>query len=593
MAENWFDLSTDALSDIKTIGEGIATITSALGTVISIHKTALQLLSAITTDVLNPQALLIKTAIAAAQDLLDSFLTDGARIHLLVVPVKKKPLYNLQTDFQMPFDKTDSGFILNDAILDSDRKALTDAMAKVAQYDQGNEGFARTLVAALIDEDDVHRPDYDEDDAIFGAMIVAGAQNIVKAYELMRWIQNLLGAQMRGKTLLPRTMIKTAQNLKITPISAEKVNQVAMQIAWENPPVLQSLAEFDGMRVRLDELLVVRSTNPTTQQAKTWADIFGPGEPAALGEDEFEKTDAYTSLDKKTVVAKVLKFDGVRNTYVDEEEDTLKKDTTYYYTVAYRYAIANPPDATGKVEWAQQKLLQISNVVQARVGQDRLPTTRQAVEPNWIATPNILSFVPEVAFLLRRIEAYLESLESLTVGAASALQSYIDFLTAEATRYTDFATQVNNILSKLQNLFDVPTAGIYVTTYSADSGGIDDLSLEFMKRLTDTTDESAPPFHGQGVVAGLVFVAGAPNPANLKTVKTLFGLLFGSGGDTTTPFEEAVESLDKITAQAESITFGTDLQEGTAPTKPTVYKTFDEGLVGTDPSDPNTSLPGQ
>ena len=593
MAENWFDLSTDALKDIKKIGEGIASITTTLGTIISIHKTALQLLSALTSDLLNPQALLIKTAISAAQSLLDSFLKDGARVHLLVVPVKKKPLYNLQTDFQMPSDPSETGFTFNDKILESDRKAFAEALAKVAQYDQGNEGFAKTLVAALYDEDDVHRPDYDEDDAIFGAMIVAGAKNIVKAYELMRWIQNLLGAQMRGKTLMPRTMIKTAQNLKAIPISAEKVDQVAVQLTWENPSVLQTLAEFDGMRVRLDELLIVRSINPTTQKAKSWADIFGPGEPVPLGDGVFEKEDAHNSLDNKTTVAKVFKFDGVRNTYVDEDEDILEKGVTYYYTVAYRYAIAAPPDATGKVEYEQQKLYQISNVVQVRADQDRLPTTRQAVEPNWIATPNILSFIPEVAFLLRRIEAYLEALESLTTGAASALQAYVDFLTAEASRYTDFATQVNNTLSKLQTLFDVPTTGIYVTTYSADSGGIDALSVEFMKRLTDTDDSSAPPFHGQGVVAGLVFVAGAPNPANLTTVKSLFSLLFGSGGDTQTPFEEAVDSLDRLTAQAESLTFSDDLQPGTPSTKPTVYKTFDEGLVGTDPSDPNTSIPGQ
>jgi hypothetical protein len=592
MAENWFDLSTDALKDIKKIGEGIATITSTLGTVIAIHKTALQLVSALTTDLLNPQALIIKAAIAAAQSLLDQFLKDGARVHLLVVPIRKKPLYNLQNDLAMPSDPSEHGFTFNDKILESDRKAFSEAMAKVAQYDQGNEGFARTLVDALYDEDDVHRPDYDEDSAVFGAMILAGASNIVKAYELMRWIQNLLGAQMRGKSLLPHMMIKTAQNLRVMPISAEKVDQIAIQLTWENPPVLQTLAEFDGMRVRIKELLIVRSVNPPTQKAKCWADIFGPGEPVPLGDNEFSKADAYDSLDYKTSVAKIFKYDGVRNTYIDEDEDLLEKNVTYYYTVAYRYEIANPPDATGKVEYEQQKLFQISNVVQTRVNADKLPTSRRAVEPNWIATPNILSFVPEVAYLLRRVEAYLESLESLTVGAASALQSYVDFLIAEAARYQEFATQINNILSKLQGLFNVPTSGIYVTTYAADSGGIDALSLEFMKRLTDTTDSSAPPFHGQGVVAGLVFVSGAPNPANLTTVKTLFGLLFGSGTEAPTPFENAVESLDRLTAQAESLTLGADLQPGTAPTKPTVYKTFDKSLVGTDPSDPNTALPG-
>lgn len=584
----WYSLSASAaLSDIKKLGDGIKTITSALGTIVSIHKTALDILSVLTTDLLDPQAIAIKAAISTAQTLIDKYIKEGARVHILVVPAQRKALYNLQTDFQMAL--LDKEWNFDDTILEADRKKFEQAMLRVSQYDQGNEGFARVLYETIYDTDDVHRPDYGEESAIFGAVLLVGAQDLLKAYELMRWLQSLFGVALKGNKLLPTTVVKTPQNLKTKLVTSDDVGRIAVQLSWENPDTLQSLAGFDNMRVRITELIIVRSVNPTVRTARSWADIFGPGEPVPLGENDRVKEDAYSSLDKESLVIRVFKYDGIRNVYMDDD-DSLIKNATYYYTIAYRYELANDPQGTGGLNWEQQKLDQISNVAQARVTSKSMAKTKSAVEPNWYATPNVLSLIPSVEFFLKRVSAYINSWASLASGAASALSSYINFLQAEAQRYTDFATEISSRLNRLSSLFTVPSTGVYLTTYSADDGGTDALVLELMQRLTDTDDTSAPPFHGSGVTAGLVFVAGAPNASELSTFKTLFNLLFGTGGATQTAYQEAVDTIDKVVEQAESIEFGEDMTKGTAPTEETSYSTFDESMEGTDPSDSNTVL---
>lgn len=584
----WYALSASAaLQDIKKLGTGISTITTTLGTIITIHKTALEILSILTTDLLNPQALAIKTAISTAQSLINKYIKEGARVHILVVPAQRKKLYNLETDFQM--ETLDKEFSFDETVPESVRKKFEQAMLRVSQYDQGNEGFARVLYETINDEDDIHRPDYGDKSAIFGAIILVGAQDLLKAYELMRWLQSVFGVALKGNPLIPTTVIKTPQNLKQKLVTAEDTKRIAVRLSWENPPTIQSLAEFDGVRVRITELLIIRSINPNILKAKTWADIFGPGEPVPLGKEDRVKEDVYNSLDNKTSVIRAYKYDGVRDVYLDDD-DLLTKDTTFYYALAYRYEMATVPEDNSDIEWEQQKLLQISNVIQVRVKDKSLAKTKNAVEPNWYATPNILSTIPSVEYFLKRISAYVESWASLSSGAASSLTSYINFLKAEATRYTDFATDINNQISKLSGLFSVPATGVYVTTFSATSGGTDALVREFMQRLTDTDDTSAPPFHGSGITAGLVFVAGAPNASELSTFQTLFNLLFGTGGATQTAYQEAVATIDKVVAQAETLEFGEDMEEGTAPTEVTSYATFNESMEGTDPSDPETFL---
>jgi len=584
---NWTTFAIKApIEPLKQIASGIATVTGVIATLIGIQKSILQIISALAIDLLNPQALAIKAALAVLEELLDKYIKIDARLHMLVVPLRKRLPENMAGDLTMPYGE--DSWVIDETISDETKTALSEALERVGHYDQGNEGFGRTIIEATYDPDDPNAPKYGDTEAVFAMVILGGAQSIMGVYDLLRAIQGLLGTALKGNPLIPNTITRTPQDLQVTPIAAPNSVRVGMQLKWGNPPTLQTLAEFDGVRIRLEEVAVIRSTNDEVMNAKDWTTIFGGSQPAELTREQNEVKNALTSADKKTVVISQLRFDGVRNAYIDDDA-ALVKDTTYYYTVAFRYSLAEEPKDNQEPNYVLQKYAQISNIVSARI-EANLPSTRGGVKPDWISHPSVLDLIPDLKFFMALLSARIEALGSFSFGANAALQSYIKFLTAELTRYQDFANEINAKVAKLASLLTLPAAGIYITSISMDSGGVDAFLRELTHRLTNTSDETAPPFFRTGFTSGIVFLLGAPNPAEFASTKALLELIFGAGSGNT-PFEDALDSIDNLLSSLEDKTFGTDMQPGTPPEGSIASKTFDDEMNPVEASDSTANVP--
>lgn len=577
---NWQQFSMGALEPLSDIGSSITQITNAISTAINIQKTALEIIATLSTDTLNTEALIVKTVIETIENILNEYINVDAKLHMLAIPVRKQPPYNLQTDFQIPPEET--SWNIDPSISDADRKKFYDAITRISTYNQGNEGFLRTLYEETLDDNaDVNRPIYDSTNAIIGTAIVVGAQNITGIYNLIRVIQGIMGTALKGNTLLPNTVTKTPQNL------TTKITNEGVLLNWENPPTIQTLTDFGNARVRVDEIAIIRSENDNTAIAKDWNALFGNKQPGILTENDNEKTNTLTSDDEKTKIILQTRYEGVRNSFVDT--DTLEQNKDYYYTVAYRYSLANEPNSTGIVTWEPQNYFQISNVVKIRLRKTLAKTTK-GTQPNWVMNNSPLDLIPDLKFFITSLQNTVTALRSQTTGTTTALNSYIDFLETETIHYSDFSTNTDAKLAQLISLIEIPDVNIYTTTISLTQGGTYGFLQELTKRMTEETDTTAPPFWRRGFVAGVVLLTGGETVSDFASTKALLELLFGEG-TAKTAFESALDSIDTLLDTVESKLFGADMQPGTPPSATTAYKTFNDKMNPISADDPTVSIP--
>ncbi|MGD9209137.1 MAG: hypothetical protein PVI90_00100 [Desulfobacteraceae bacterium] len=583
---NWQQLSTSALEPITDVGTSVSQITNALTTAINIQKTALEILATLNVDTLNTEALIIKTVISTIESILNQYINSDARLHMLVIPPRKRPPYNLQTDFQIPPEET--SWNIDPSISEEERKEFNAAITRIATYNQGNEGFLRTIYEETLDDDnDPNKPLYD--DAITGTAIVIGASDITSVYNTLNVVQGIIGTSSKGNTTTPHTLTKAPQNLTAKIIAAQNTVYTGVLLHWENQPTTQTLPDFEGLRLRIDEIAIIRSENDNIALAKDWNAIFGNKQPSILTENDTEKTNTLSSADEKTKIILQARYEGIRDSFIDDSNDLIQ-EKDYYYTIAYRYSLANEPSDTGVVTWEPQNYFRISNVIKVRIRKTTTKTVN-SVQPSWTTQTSPLDLIPDLKYFITTLQNNTTTLKSQTTGSATALDSYLTFLETEATRYTDFTTNINAKVSQLSSLVELPTTNIYTTTITLSKGGIYSFLQELTKRMTNETDATAPPFHRKGFVAGIVLIAGSSNEADFALTKTLLELLFG-GSTTKTAFEDALDSIDRLLDVAETKIFGDDMQPGTAATAPTTpYKTFDDAMNPVTPDDPTSSIP--
>lgn len=577
MPNNWSSFRID-LGAVDPLASGIQTVTSAISTALTIQKTALDILATLALDLLNVEALLIKAALATIESILESFVVTDAKMHALVVPPRRQLPYKLSSDLAMP--QEEDSWSIDDTISDEDKAAYQKMLKAVGEHDQGNPGFARTVIESLADEYDPHKPEYGETDATFTVVILAGAQSMVSLYELLAAIQGVFGAALKANPLIPAVVTRTPQNLKAKPISVPGTNRIGVRLQWNNAAGFQTLAEYDGTRVLIQEIAIIRSRGDETMVADNWGSLFGSEQPSPLTDDEGERQNV--TVNGSNELIRIFRYDGIRDTYIDDEED-LEKGVDYYYTVAYRYALTVEADGhEAEPTLVSQNYHQISNVVKVRVAYDKVPSTHLSVQPNWVTHTSFLDMIPDLKFFMILVENYINSLKSRLTGSSSALASYVKYLQAEVDRYTAFAEDINSRVAKIAGLFQIPSTGIYMTTIESSTGGNEALVHTLVKRLMDESDTTAPPFFRNGVVGGLVLVAGAPNPAELTATKTLVSLLLGLESAVSTPFEDAVASIDVILNQ---------LETAESEEEAVAYKTFDDAMVGVDAGDPDANIP--
>lgn len=599
MAENWVNIKLEGVvpTSIKQLASTIDTIVSALKAALNIQVTALKVISALSTDLLNAEALIIKSAVSTLESALDPLLSD-ASIHLLVVPFRKQTNYRLADPEYFrtwKFADSDDGPPVDQTAALEERK-LNEKLKYINFYEGGNYGFLRTVMEALDDQGDDQRPQYDENHAIFANVWVAGASDIVGILDALLTLEGLFGISLKSNSFVPRNLIRTPQDVTAKQIVAP-AGKKGVLLGWGNPPAETTFPEFGDVRLRLYEVAVVRSTDDNVMTARSWTDIFGGEQPKVMDEDETEdETDGLESENEKSQVIARFRYDGVRDSYLDDWSD-FKENTDYYYTVAFRYGVEMPPgvsvsNATIVDGFSIMDYKLISAVQHVRFNKN-MPESTQGVKPDWVATPGILSLIPDLQFYIAALQQYINALSDQALGANSALQSYISFLEAEIQRYEDLAEQITARIQKLVGLLKTPEAGIYTTAIALEEGGTAAFMRELMRRMLDEGDTSAPPFRsGTEFVAGIVMLAGAPNFAQLSSIKTLVDLLFGTSTSLKTAFEEAVDSIEKVIEEQSEQILGPDLQPTTTtPTETTAYKTFDDGMNPVSENDPDANVP--
>jgi hypothetical protein len=597
MANNWVNIKLEGVipTAIQQLANTVDSIASALKTALNIQIAALKIISALATDLLNAEALIIKAAVATIESALKPLLGD-AQMHLLVVPFRKQPNYRLDPEnWPLALSDSDDG-PLEDTEAAKAEATIREKIRQAAFYDGGNQGFLRTVAESLHDEADTNRPDDDEDHAVYGHVWVAGASDIVGILDALLTLEGLFGISLKGNSFAPRTLIRTPQDLKLKAINAPS-GKIGTLLEWTNPPAEQLFPEFNDVRMRLHEIAVIRSTDDEIIKAKNWTDVFGDTQPSIFTDDgsDNEATDVQKSDNKKSEVIFQFRYDGTRSTYVDDAE--LKRDTDYYYAVAYRYSVEMPPgvsvsNATIVDGFSVMDYKLLSSVQTVRFA-DTVPESTGGVKPDWVATPNVLSMIPDLQFYVVVLQEYLDSMANQALGANAALQSYIEFLEDEIERYEDLVDLISGRIQRLVGLLKTPEAGIFTTSIALDSGGSQEFIRELARRVLDETDTSAPPFHtGTEFVAGLVLLGVAPNFASLTAMKTFIELLFGTASSVKTSFEEALESLEQVVATQTQQFLGDDLQPTTTePTTTAEYKTFNDAMEGVDADDADANVP--
>lgn len=595
MANNWQQLQIEGIvpPGVEDAASTAATVASALQTAFSALAAAMKVLTALSTDVLNAEALAIKAAVATLESALEPLLGDS-QAHLLIVPFRKQPNYRLAPEnWPITFADSDDG-PPEDTALAQEERILNEKLRQAAFYDGGNQGFLRTVAESLQDADDTNAPDYDENNAVLGHVWVAGASDIAGILDALLTLEGLFGISLKSNSFAPRTLIRTPQDLNLKAINAPN-GKIGALLTWQNPPAEQLFPEFNDVRMRLREVAVIRSTDDEIIKAKNWTDIFGADQPDPLEDGASDASSVLSSSNGKSEVIVQYRHDGARDSHLDNTE--LLRDTDYYYAVAYRYAVQLPEgvtvqNATTIDDYVVLDYKLLSSVQTLRFA-DTIPESTGGVKPDWIATPGVLSLIPDLQIYVIALQEYVKSMANKALGTNTALQSYVDFIEDEAERYSELVDTINGRIQRLTGLLQSTSAGIYTTTIELEEGGTTAFTRELARRLLDETDDSAPPFHtGTEFVAGLVLLAGAPNFAQLSSVRTLIDLLFGISGSLKTSFEEALESLEQIVAEQIEYFFGDDMQPTTTPPETTTPRaTFSDDMTPVAPDDPDANVP--
>lgn len=604
MADQWVQIELEGVipEAIKQLASKASIAVDAVKTVLNVQIAALKFVAALTVDLLDVEAAVAKATVEVIETALEDLTGGDVALKVLVVPFRKQPNYRLDpTNWPIAATDSDQATLIDEEAAAKERK-LNEQLRRAAFYDGGNHGFLRSVADSIFDQDDPNRPTDGDDVAMFAHVWMVGASDILGILDALLTLEGLFGISLKGKSFVPRTINRTPQDLRLKPIVAPS-GKVGVMLEWKNPPAEQLHPEFSELRMRLHEVAVIRSTDDEVMKAKNWTDIFGDQQPGVFTDDDDsdrELKDVLSSSNSLSTAILQYRYDGDRDSYLDDSD--LQRDTDYYYAVAYRYAIELPEGVSGISNATivdgfyvtDYKLL--SSVQSVRFAKE-IAESGGGIQPDWITSPNLLSMIPDLQFYVLVLQDYVKSIADKLTGTNSALLAYIQFLESEITRYEQLVSKISNRIQKLLGLLKTPEAGIYTTSIALGSGGSVEFVRELAQRLFDEEDESKPPFTtGTEFVAGLVFLAEAPNLSQLEPVRTLIDLLFGIPESIKSSFEEALDSLeeviDSVTADDDDDTLGDDLQPGTpAATVEGPQKTFNDALEPVDADDADANVP--
>lgn len=554
MANSWHELDAGRLlpkavrDALLKAGKAQDAVTNAL----AVLELALEIAATVAgLAAQDPIEAVLREAIAQAEAFLDG-LIGKTTAHGIMIPIQKQyfgigdpiPPDSIDTTMVNPAynDLRNSGAIpiIKDGIIAPETISFINSNASVVG---GNQGYYRTLIQSIQDSGDFAKPDFPSNYAVAGVSVIFGSKSLTDIYRIIALINKFLHLGLRADMGAGSQPLPSNLTYRIAPIPTE--GRIGVQLDWTPLPLFQVKPLFSLEKAHIREIFVVRSTTPSFREAFAWGKVF-PTEPTA-------SQGALPSTPDTKVIAR-LTNDGFIKRYIDKDK-TLKIGVAYYYALAIRYTI----------DGVVQPISNFSNVV--RVFYNARPgSSRGGVPPDWYATASLAQMFPILQDLVSKLKLLLEGLLTRSAsnnGIAQMLQQTVQQIKQLVEQAELINADLARLRALLEDLANADAGGIYTTSFSVKTGGIQAWTSELAVRMSNPAEPHRPPFSGGDLTAGFVLVAGAPNLPQLAGFVALIDLLFGSS--EANPINKALDVLGTPTIGRTGVGFNKRMAPADAP----------------------------
>lgn len=539
MANNWqaIDLSHFMPPEIP---QAVSSLTNVVDTFLGLYKEAIDAAKVYQASLNSGGPDILGTLVQALVDVVQGLLQAG-KVHALFVPIPKhfpQAGQNLTVAPTLDDMALELGFDLQQAAITFSSGANT-AYTDLIGNRGGNASFFRTVAESLNDVFDLNRPMYfSEGDAVAMTVLLCGAPSFSGLVEVAGAFNRLFRPQANSD--LTSRLVPVPQNLRATVVGLPTATRIGVRLQWDAPQTTFDSPYFPNVNMRVTKYAVIRSTDPKIASS-----------PQSVL-DFFSTRDLKVGLtsDDKAHVSKVIAIgSGSNSSYVDDD-DTLDKDHTYFYCVAWQVAV----EENGVTKTLNYD--RVSNVVKTRV---RAAVPGQATPPDWAAYGSMLDLVPELAV---QVNILLEQIKALsdrqTGGASGSVSTALTLIEKNIDEFMRRLDDLNARVKRFNAIISEPLPALFSTTITG-IGGNTFLLGELAARLADTSDPNRPPYDDNEYVLGVCLVAGGPRMPDIQPVVDFLQSLF-QPPDPKSPIYIAINAVGDVVSSQEQYVFGPNLQ---------------------------------
>ena len=517
--------SSEAVQSLDNFKTQMQAAISAVETIVSITKTVADFIVKFYFELENVNVQILKAAISTLRAAIKD-LTETSGAYGLFVPMHIIDPYSWTGDPQtfylgnrdtlgFPFLETSTG---------------EDHISRPEGGSAGNYGFYATVAESLADQQDILRPQFDQDAYVASVVMLFGSDTymelVLLAKKLMRLFK-LPGVDLDNAEIpTPRDL--TARVVP-TPLTGEAIidqqfvgsgdfstKPYSVRLEWREDPKDWFLAAYGNARFEIREFVVNR-----------WKD----------GEYTKEQILAGAAPDTK-----ILQTEYNRVGLVIDRE--IEAGNVYWYSVGYLIDIL---DEDGNVTTSYTSPLDI-NAVRINVPATIELGPRHGVPPDWYAAP-LLSFIPGLRDAVAWLISWLDEIEAGLTTGKDEIEEFLDFLQREINRYSRMANEITATLSEIIDAFTLPNAYAGMWVMKPGKGG----NQYFLKQLGEAmfNADDRPPFDkGTEAVTGVVLYVGSATAGKIERFISAVELLFGGFlSSTQNTLKDAVDSLHALDEQ--------------------------------------------
>lgn len=546
---NWNLKDAPAIQTLDTVGSAVAPIIDTMASLLEIVKSVVELVSKLVLDVPDLETAAIKAAIETVRAILKDLVGD-AGCYFLPIPVHLK---NVLPEGTLVFDPSPG-------VAEGADGAVM--LPPVGGGGGGNYGFLYDLIRSLNDENDVLRPQFDEDAHIAGLVVVAGADSFLDILPLIEKLKRLFAGKKKGGAgegiggtdgaTIPKAKSLRAEIVPSVVGQLQKLNNrlegggathpYAVKLSWDLPERITVIsAPPNKYTFTIQSIYVYRSEIPISVYANP------------------------TNLAERYKI-KEFEFDGLTNTFYD---DTIELNKNYYYAVGFKNSARWDRLEGGSYVEKNSAVYEpgADAVINVPIPNEINLMPRSGVPPDWLLFPNPLALIPDLVEVVNSVNVFLDTLEARLDTASDKYEKFIAALTKEINRYIKLAEDVIETIQNIVDLLSFPD--VYIGAYPfSGKGGNGKLVNIIGTALTDTNDPDRPPFdRGDEVLTGFVLYAGSATVGKLEAFVSFIEMLIGqTTSSAASAYAEAAADIGTAVDEIESqIYLLENLERGEAP----------------------------